>query len=32
MNEYVQYVGSGIFAKPPGARRGSYVGAGLFES
>ncbi|MCU1584740.1 MAG: deferrochelatase/peroxidase EfeB [Microbacteriaceae bacterium] len=32
MNEYIQHVGSGIFAVPPGARRGSYVGAGLFES
>jgi deferrochelatase/peroxidase EfeB len=32
MNEYIQHVGSGIFAVPPGARRGSYVGAGLFET
>jgi deferrochelatase/peroxidase EfeB len=32
LNEYLQHVGSGIFAVPPGARRGSYVGAGLFET
>lgn len=30
MNEYVKHVGSGIFAVPPGAANGSYVGAGLF--
>ncbi|PRY69415.1 deferrochelatase/peroxidase EfeB [Glaciihabitans tibetensis] len=30
MNEYVRHVGSGIFAVPPGAREGSFVGAGLF--
>lgn len=30
MNEYVKHVGSAIFAVPPGARAGSYVGAGLF--
>jgi deferrochelatase/peroxidase EfeB len=30
MNEYVRHVGSGIFAVPPGAASGSYVGAGLF--
>jgi deferrochelatase/peroxidase EfeB len=30
MNEYVRHVGSGIFAVPPGAREGSYVGAELF--
>jgi deferrochelatase/peroxidase EfeB len=31
MNEYLRHVGSGIFAVPPGARRGSYVGAALFD-
>lgn len=30
MNEYVRHVGSGVFAVPPGAHEGSYVGAGLF--
>jgi len=30
MNEYLKHVGSGIFAVPPGAKEGSYVGAGLF--
>jgi deferrochelatase/peroxidase EfeB len=30
MNEYVRHVGSGIFAVPPGATSGSFVGAGLF--
>jgi deferrochelatase/peroxidase EfeB len=30
MNEYIRHVGSGLFAVPPGARIGSYVGAGLF--
>ncbi|GAA1445554.1 iron uptake transporter deferrochelatase/peroxidase subunit [Leifsonia poae] len=31
MNEYLKHVGSAIFAVPPGAREGSYVGAGLFD-
>ncbi|MGB4136256.1 MAG: iron uptake transporter deferrochelatase/peroxidase subunit, partial [Microbacterium sp.] len=31
MNEYVQHVGSGIWAVPPGASEGSHVGAGLFS-
>lgn len=31
MNEYIRHVGSGIFAVPPGAREGSFVGAGLFN-
>jgi deferrochelatase/peroxidase EfeB len=31
MNEYIRHVGSGLFAVPPGAREGSYVGAGLFS-
>ncbi|GAA5026370.1 iron uptake transporter deferrochelatase/peroxidase subunit [Microbacterium fluvii] len=30
MAEYVRHVGSGIWAIPPGASTGSYVGAGLF--
>jgi deferrochelatase/peroxidase EfeB len=30
MNEYIRHVGSGIFVVPPGAKKGSYVGAGLF--
>ncbi len=30
MNEYLKHVGSAIFAVPPGVKRGSYIGAGLF--
>jgi deferrochelatase/peroxidase EfeB len=30
MNEYIKHVGSGVFAVPPGAASGSFVGAGLF--
>ena len=30
MNEYVKHVGSAIFAVPPGARDGGWVGEGLF--
>ncbi|MFC4139059.1 MULTISPECIES: iron uptake transporter deferrochelatase/peroxidase subunit [unclassified Microbacterium] len=30
MNEYVRHVGSGLWAIPPGAAAGSYVGAPLF--
>ncbi|WEO78516.1 iron uptake transporter deferrochelatase/peroxidase subunit [Cryobacterium sp. SO2] len=30
LNEYIRHVGSALFAVPPGARQGSYVGAGLF--
>lgn len=30
MAEYVKHVGSGVWAVPPGAVSGSYVGAGLF--
>jgi len=30
MNEYIRHVGSGIWAVPPGAAEGSYVGAELF--
>ncbi|TDV23073.1 deferrochelatase/peroxidase EfeB [Paraburkholderia caballeronis] len=32
MNQFTTHVGSAIFACPPGARRGSYIGAGLFET
>lgn len=31
MNEYIRHTGSGIWAIPPGAKIGSFVGAGLFE-
>lgn len=30
MNEYLRHVGSGIFAVPPGAAQGGWVGEGLF--
>ncbi len=30
MSEYIKHIGSGIWAVPPGARQGSYVGAALF--
>ena len=30
MNEYLRHVGSGIFAVPPGARKGGSIGDGLF--
>lgn len=30
MNEYLKHIGSGLWAIPPGASEGSYVGAGLF--
>ena len=29
LNEYVRHTGSAVFAVPPGARRGGYVGEGL---
>lgn len=32
MNEYVKHVGSGLWAIPPGAQPGSFVGASLFLS
>ncbi|QQC67401.1 iron uptake transporter deferrochelatase/peroxidase subunit [Paraburkholderia ginsengisoli] len=32
MNQFTTHVGSAIFAVPPGAKPGSYIGAGLFES
>lgn len=32
LNEYLKHVGSGVFAVPPGASEGSYIGAGLFAS
>ncbi|MFD0686680.1 iron uptake transporter deferrochelatase/peroxidase subunit [Actinomadura fibrosa] len=31
MNEYIQHVGSGIYACPPGVKEGTYWGQGLFE-
>ncbi|HEX5147319.1 MAG TPA: iron uptake transporter deferrochelatase/peroxidase subunit [Conexibacter sp.] len=31
LSEYIQHTGSGLFAVPPGARAGGYVGAGLFS-
>jgi deferrochelatase/peroxidase EfeB len=31
LNEYIQHVGSAVFACPPGAREGGYVGETLFE-
>jgi deferrochelatase/peroxidase EfeB len=30
MNEYLSHVGSGLWAVPPGARPGGYLGEGLF--
>jgi deferrochelatase/peroxidase EfeB len=30
MNEYIRHVGSALFAVPPGARRGGYIGSALF--
>ncbi len=32
MNQFTTHVGSAIFALPPGAREGSYIGAPLFEA
>ncbi len=32
MNQFTTHVGSGVFACPPGARQGSFIGAGLFEA
>ncbi|AOJ73239.1 MULTISPECIES: iron uptake transporter deferrochelatase/peroxidase subunit [Burkholderia] len=32
MNQFTTHVGSAIFACPPGARPGSYIGAALFEA
>ena len=31
LNEYISHTGSAVFACPPGAREGGYVGQGLFE-
>jgi deferrochelatase/peroxidase EfeB len=31
LNEYIQHIGSALFAVPPGPRTGSYIGAGLFS-
>lgn len=30
LNEYIRHIGSGVWAVPPGAEAGSYVGAALF--
>lgn len=30
LNEYIQHIGSGLWAVPPGAAADSYIGAGLF--
>jgi deferrochelatase/peroxidase EfeB len=32
MNQFTTHIGSAIFAVPPGAREGSYIGAALFET
>ncbi|HSL01450.1 MAG TPA: iron uptake transporter deferrochelatase/peroxidase subunit [Rubrobacteraceae bacterium] len=32
LNEYIRHTGSALFACPPGAREGGYVGEGLFEA
>ncbi len=32
MNQFTTHVGSAIFACPPGAQPGSYIGAALFEA
>ncbi len=32
MNQFTTHVGSAVFACPPGAKQGSYIGAGLFEA
>jgi deferrochelatase/peroxidase EfeB len=32
MNQFTTHVGSAVFACPPGAKPGSYIGAGLFET
>ena len=31
LNRHIQHVGSAVFACPPGARPGSFVGEGLFQ-
>lgn len=31
LTEYIQHTGSGLFAVPPGIRRGGFVGEGLFR-
>jgi deferrochelatase/peroxidase EfeB len=31
MNQFVTHIGGGLFACPPGAKRGRFVGQGLFE-
>jgi len=31
MNQFVTHIGGGLFACPPGAKPGRFVGQGLFE-
>ncbi len=31
LNEYIAHTGGGLFAVPPGARSGGFVGEGLFS-
>jgi deferrochelatase/peroxidase EfeB len=31
LNEYIEHIGSAIFAVPPAPKQGSYIGAALFE-
>lgn len=31
LNEYISHTGSAVFACPPGAGEGGYVGEGLFD-
>jgi deferrochelatase/peroxidase EfeB len=31
MNQFVTHVGGGLFACPPGAREGGFIGQGLFD-
>lgn len=32
LNQFVTHTGGGLFACPPGARKGGYIGQGLFEA
>lgn len=32
LSEYLRHTGSGLWAIPPGARKGGYIGQGLFEA
>ena len=31
LNEYISHTGNAVFACPPGAKKGGYVGEGLFD-